>query len=323
MKKYLYIAAMIFCSVSPLWSGIEFNIRFFDRKIYYVENDPIYVQITLTNDSPETFRFKLADERVFSVDFDIRTMTNRPLPEADFFIRKRTQNHQVFFREISMESGESFSFVEDIRNYVSIKNPGSYMVQAKIYPNLYRAQNSSVIESNTINLNIRPRTVIGEDGIPVEMDVATGAVLKRERLPPDEVVDYMLKARQGAQWEKFFLYLDLESLLARDSYQKQKWRSENEDGRRKMVDNYRQRLQRSVDDRDISVIPTKFEIVKTTYNNNTGTVIVVERFRGDSYTDVRQYTYDLERRDNIWFIVNYDVEGLTTELNDREMYFKQ
>jgi hypothetical protein len=42
-------------------AGVEFNIRFFDRRIYYVEGDPIYIQLTVTNNSPSTYRFKLAD----------------------------------------------------------------------------------------------------------------------------------------------------------------------------------------------------------------------------------------------------------------------
>jgi len=72
-------------------AGVEFNIRFFDRRIYYVEGDPIYIQLTVTNNSPMTYRFKLADERAFSLEFDARTTSNRSLEPADTLIRKRTQ----------------------------------------------------------------------------------------------------------------------------------------------------------------------------------------------------------------------------------------
>jgi len=73
------------------------------------------------------------------VDFDIRTVSNRRVDPADILIRKRTTNQQVFFREIAVESGESFSFVEDIRDYVSLKQPGSFIVQARVYPELYHS----------------------------------------------------------------------------------------------------------------------------------------------------------------------------------------
>jgi len=294
---------------------VEFSIRFFNRQIYYVQSDPILVHITITNNSPSPYRFKLADERAFSIDFDIRTMTNRPLPQADSLLRKRTLNQQVFFREIAIESGESFSFVEDLRNYASFAQPGSFRVRAKVYPELIRTS-STALESNYLSLSLRPEVIQGPDGVPIEMDVATGAALVRQRLAPDEVVAYMLTARQESQWERFFLYLDLESMLSRDALQRRRYTAENEEGRRRMIMEYRQSLQNSVIDGDIIVIPTTFEILRTVYNNDEGTVTVLEKFRMRDYTELRQYVYYLEKKDNYWHIVNYTMQGMGTESNN-------
>ena len=295
---------------------VEINIRFYDRRIYYVESDPIFVQVTITNNSPLPYRFKLADERAFSIDFDTRTMTNRPLAQADALVKKRTQYQQVFFREITIESGESFSFVEDLRDFVNFTQAGSFRLNAKIYPELYRSSVIPAMESNYLNLSLRPALIQGQDGIPLEMDVATGAVLVRQRLSPDETVAYMITARQQSQWEKFFLYLDLEAMLTRDAYQKRRFLAENEEGRRRMIAQYRQSLRNVTIDEDISVIPTMFEILKTVYNNDEGTVVVLLKFRHPNYTELRRYTYELEKRDNFWTIVDYSIEGLGTQAND-------
>ena len=308
--------SFLYASESSSAGEVEFNIRFFDRRIYYAASDPIYVQITITNNSPYPYRFKLADDRAFSVDFDIRTMTNRQLPEADVLVRKRTQNIQIFFREITIESGESFSFVEDLRDYVGFAQPGSFRVRAKVYPELFRSTTTQAIETNYLNLSLRPALIQGPDGIPLEMDVATGAVLVRQRLSPDEVVSYMIIARQESQWERFFLYMDLETMLARDAFQKRRYLAENEEGRRRMVAEYRRSLQNSTIDGDIAVIPTSFEILRTAYENDEGTVTVLQKFRQINYTELRRYTYYLEKKDNFWIIVNYSVEGLGTEAND-------
>jgi len=304
--------------------GVEFNIRLYDRRIYYAMEDnfgadPIFLQISITNNSPMPYRFKLADDRAFSMDIDIRTMTNRQLPYTDSLIRRRTQNSQVFFREITIETGESFSFVENLRDYVRFEQPGSFRVRAFIYPELIRSAGFHTmrpIESNFVSLNLRPSLITGPDGIPLEMDIATGAVLVKQPLPPDQVVDYMLKARQHSQWERFFLYLDPEAMLLRDPYQRRRYMAENEAGRRLMVSNYRQDMQNSVVDGDISIIPTSFEILKTEYNNNEGTVVVLQKYRRFTFTELRQYTYFLEKRDNFWIIVNYTVQGMGTEAND-------
>ncbi|MDR0601983.1 MAG: hypothetical protein LBG42_06330, partial [Treponema sp.] len=178
--------------------NIAFSIRFFDRRVYHVESESIYIQITVTNNGPSTYRFRLADERAFSVDFDVRTLGNRSLDPAGNLVRRRTQSGSVFFREITVESGESFSFIEDLRDYADFHDPGSFVVQAKIYPELLktageaREAESTAILSNRLPLNLRPPAIPGPDGIPAAMDEETGAVLVREKLAPDETVEYLI-----------------------------------------------------------------------------------------------------------------------------------
>jgi hypothetical protein len=257
------------------------------------------------------------------MDFDVRTASNRAVEAADFFVRKRSQSQQVFFREISVEAGESFSFVEDLRDYAALTQSGSYVVQARIFPELYQTINgrfyengggaASPLESNRLTLSIRPRLILGPDNIPLELDVETNAVLVREKLPPDEVVSYLLTARQKSQWEKFFLYLDLESMLSRDAYRKRQWNAESEEGRQRMIARYRQDLKNEAIDGDISLIPMDFTIERTVYNTQTGTVTVLEYFRVGTYTEKKRYTWYLEKKDNIWTIVDYSVVNLGTE----------
>jgi len=340
-RKYTLIPALfIILGLSPLAgapvgpaipvpadTGISFSIRYFDKRIYYLEQDPVYIQITLTNNSPAPYRFKLADERVFSVDFDVRTNSNRAVEAADYLIRKRSQSQQVYFREISIDSGESFSFVDDLRNYAAIRQSGSYVVQARIYPELFQTVESSTgiipggtlagtgqpLESNRLALSVRPRSILGPDGVPLELDVETNAVLVREKLPPDQVVSYLLTARQKSQWEKFFLYLDLESMLSRDSYRKRQWNAESEEGRQRMIARYRDELKNSVADGDISLIPVNFTIERTVYSAAEGTVTVLEYFQAGTYTEKKRYTWYLEKKDDIWTIVDYSVVNLGTE----------
>jgi hypothetical protein len=299
---------------------VSFNIRYFDKRIYYGENGPIFVQATIANDSPQAYRFRLADDRIFSLDFDIRTVTNRTVEAADSLVRRRSQNQQVFFREIVVEPGESFSFVEDLRSYADLSQSGSFIIQARIYPDLYRrggqvAGNAGVpyLESNRLALSIRPPALPGPDGIIPVMDVDTGAALVREKLPPDEVVAYVLTGRQKSQWEKFFLYLDLEAMISRDAYRRREWLASSEEGRRRMLDRYRAELQDALVDGDISTIPLNFAIERTVYDPLEATVTVLEKFKAGDYTERKRYTYTLRRRDDIWTIVDYTVVNLGTE----------
>jgi len=317
-------------------ANIGFNIRFFDRRIYYLEQDPILILITVTNNGPSPFRFKLADERVFSVDFDVRTNANRAVEAADILIRRRSRSQQVFFREISIAAGESFSFVEDLRDYAAFRQSGAYVVQARLFPELYQgptrfdtptqfeaasgiipgrtlAAAGRPLESNRLTLSIRPRPTIGPDGIPLALDVETNAILVRERLPPDEVITYMLTARQRSQWEKFFLYLDLEAMLSRDPYRRRQFNAESEDGRQRMIARYRQDLQSEIINEDIALIPVNFIIERTVYTARTGTVTALQFYRIGTFTERKRFTWHLERRDDAWIVVDYSVMNLGTE----------
>ncbi|AEF84485.1 conserved hypothetical protein [Treponema primitia ZAS-2] len=321
-RKTIFLALVFFAGVfsASVYADIGLNIRYFDKRIYYAQDDPIFVQVTITNSGPYTYRFKLADDRAFSIDFDIRTMSNLTVNPAEILVRRRSTSQQVFFREIAVESGESFSFVEDLRNYAELSRSGAYVVQARMYPELLRDNGSAVsldtnraMESNRLSLNLRPPALPGPEGILQALDVETNANLVREKLSPDQVVNYILSARQKTQWEKFFLYLDLEAMIIRDSVRQRQWLAESEEGRRRMLARYRKDLEAEITDGDIATIPMEFQIERTQYSTEEGTVSVLEKFKTGNYIERKRYTYYLRRRDDVWTIVDYTVLNLGTE----------
>ena len=49
-------------------------IRFYDRRVYYPGNggtEPIFVKVSITNKGSQPLRFKLANDRMFSLDFSV------------------------------------------------------------------------------------------------------------------------------------------------------------------------------------------------------------------------------------------------------------
>ncbi|GHT49524.1 hypothetical protein FACS1894102_4300 [Spirochaetia bacterium] len=323
--------------------AVTLSIKYYDKQLYYTNSGDIYVQLTITNNSPDLYRFRLCEDRAFSVNFDTRFLNNKAVEDADVLLRRRSTSAQVFFRDVMLESGESFSFTENLRDFSKINSQGQYIVQASFYPEIYRAStvaldgsnngmflnidggsfagsskinslsNMKPLVSNRLNLQIRPPVITDEDGIPTDLATATGAVLVRERLAPDDVVTWTLNARQRSQWEKFFLYLDLEAMIARDAGRQRQWRVESEEGRMRMMARYRNDLQSAKIDGDIASIPSEFKIERTLYGEDEGTVTVQEKFKYKDFTERKRYTYYLQRKDGIWNIVDYTVVNLGTE----------
>ncbi|MEM5947927.1 hypothetical protein WKV44_05175 [Spirochaetia bacterium 38H-sp] len=290
-------------------SGLDCSIRLYDKAIYYPDSS-LMVKITLTNNSAKGISFKIADRKLFSFDFDIRTMSNARVAESDFFITHRLQNQPVFYREIMLLPGEEYAVIEDLRDYRQLDQPGTYVVQALFYPQL--GNKDLVIKSNRILVTIHPgMDILREAEIRVEEQ--TREILTAQPMPPDMVVKNVIEARQKNQWERFFLYMDIESLFMRDRSRKAAYLKAGEEERLRMLDTFRKELTSSVVDRDIIVIPQEYEIVKTEYTQKEGKVVVIEKFDYGTYKEVKEYTYMLKKKDNIWYITDYNVHNMGTE----------
>ena len=304
--------------ISGDFSDADISIKYYDRTMYYPGNtdeNPVFVRVTVSNRGTDTLRFKLADDRMFSVDFSAYTVKNTKIPESKNLTRKRTTNQTVYFREIALESGEEYSFVENVKEYLDISEPSMYYLELNFYPELYRAKENAVL-SNRLSLEIRPApTAASSVKIPVQEK--TAVVLQPEKLSPDKVVEETIIARQKSLWDKYFLYMDLEQMLKRSAIAARQYELASADERERMLANYKADLMSERIDRDIVAVPVRFEVERTAYTNQNGnvegTVSVVEWFRYETFEEKKLYTYNVRQRDDIWQIFGYDVDNLGTE----------
>ena len=290
------------------------SIKFYDKTMYYPEaadSNPVFVHITVRNTGTDTLRFKLADDRMFSIDFNAYTIKNERLSQTETLVRKRTTNQTVYFREIALEAGEEYSFVENLKEYLTVARPSVYYVDLTFYPELYRLRNER-ISSNRLTLEVRPSpSAASSSSIPVE--AGTMNVLQPEMIPPDQVVERTIVARQKALWDQYFLYMDVEAMLERTPSQKRRYRASSADERERMIDAYKSDLMQSRIDGDIVAVPERFQIEKTVYSQTEGSVLVTEWFNNRTYYEKKSYTYRLRQREGVWQIYDYTVVNLGTE----------
>ena len=314
MKKIVFsiticIAVLITAPLSALDNnGIEVTLRLYDQRIYYPETE-IQVLIEISNNTGSTFRFKSAQDRRYNLDFQAHTLSNKPIKRSEQFIMATQRNQQVYYRDVDLEPGERFSFVEPLKNYLDISTPGAYILNALYFPELSTSNVS--MKSNVISFTVRPSA--GEMGIETRIDAETGEILRQQKFPPDEVVDYMLKARQKGEWNKFFLYLDVQSLYLQNPDTKRSFERSSEEERISMLDAYKKKLQVRSTGEEIVLVPISYEIRETRYTPLTGSVKVVEKFQNPDFIEVKEFTYYLNRRDGVWMIDSYDVRNLGSE----------
>lgn len=324
MKQLLTSIVFILVGATALFatdkadiSGAEVSIRFYERTLYYPGNsptEPILVKITISNQRPEPLRFKLADDHFFSLDFTAVTTKNRPLEHTEVWMRSRSSNRQIYFREVSLEPGESLSFTEDVKDFLGIPSPGIFVLQCNFYPELKRLSDTSEpsVASNKLTLEVKPSPSAAAATI-LPVSPTSSEILQRQPMAPDQVISYLITARQKSHWNQFFLYFDLERMLTRDPARKRRFRSESEDGRISMIENYKFELSQSTIEKEISTIPVDFKIEKTLYTENDGTVTVLEWFDYRTFREKKRFTYYLYQRDGVWLVQDYTVDNLGTE----------
>ncbi|WP_315324929.1 hypothetical protein [Treponema socranskii] len=282
--------------------------------MYYpdaADSNPVFIHITVRNTGTDTLRFKLADDRMFSIDFNAYTIKNERLAQTETLVRKRTTNQTVYFREIALEAGEEYSFVENLKEYLTVANPSVYYVDLTFYPELYRFRDER-ITSNRLTLEVRPSpSAASSSSIPVE--AGTVRILQPEAIPPDQVVERTIVARQKSLWDQYFLYMDVEAMLERTPSQKRRYRAASADERERMIGAYKSDLMQSRIDGDIVAVPERFQIEKTVYSKTEGSVVVTEWFNNRTYYEKKSYTYRLRQREGVWQIYDYTVVNLGTE----------
>lgn len=319
MLKRLFLTLLIVFYLSPCLFGnnaIDLNIRFFNKTLYTTESD-IQIKIELKNQGNRPYHFKVADYKEYNLLFRVMDMRNREVPLSDNFNALFQSSQPYFYRDVSLQPGEEFSFVVGLPNFVNLNEPGEYLVEALFYPELHNmlGNHGEPLVSNRIILSLRPD--MGDSMIFHELAAANEEILRAESLSPDEVIKYTLEARQLDQWEPFFLYINLNSILRQNPLWERQFIQSNEDEQQAILMGFKEDLKAGqiLEFQNFIEKPDRFEILHTAYNQNDATVRVREYFLSNNrdFTIIRDYQYFLVKENGIWKINRYQVSNVGTE----------
>ncbi len=318
MKKLSIAIFLLFITAAYAFSvsdDITCKIRYYNKKIYYT-GDNVTLRVELFNNSPENFTFQVSEPRHYNIKLTLKDLTGRELEDQYKFSRELNSVQHVYYRNMTILPGEFFAFNIYLEDMVDIKEAGLYFLQLDFFPGM--GFSKQPIKSNILDLSIRPD--IGVSQYQRVIDEKTGEILKKEKKGPDAVVEYMLKSLQKAEYEKYFLYLDLEKLMLKSESRRERYSRLSETDRYNMVKEYRESLlnlmqtdYRTAKSEDIIYVPVSYTINKTWYTQDHGEVLVTEKFKYEDLTEIKDYTYKLTKIDDIWMITDYIVINKGTE----------
>ncbi|MFO7850768.1 MAG: hypothetical protein R6V67_12510 [Spirochaetia bacterium] len=294
--------------------GVDLSIRLHNKQIY-TTNTPVYLYAGISNSTGSPFTIHVADEKIFGLQIHVTDIRNEPLSPTREYISRRHSNQQVLYREVRLLPGEEYGFRVPLSSFVEVSEPGIYFVQASMKPDI---EENAELTSNEITLHIRPDTGEAVESMEIEEQIKTreADILKKENLSPDEVVRYMITARQREDWKKFFLYLDVESLLLEHRLKRERYERASDSERNRMIEDYKDLLRSSMVNNEILLKPNSFDITRYRVdmsNNKAAEVTVRARFEYQGFTEIKMFTYYLNQSEGYWQIYRYEVTHEGTE----------
>lgn len=314
---FIFTTLQAFSEMQP-----EIQIRLYNQTVY-TDSSNVELQVELTNKGISPILFKLADQRVHNIKLDVRTLANDPITECDQCIKEFISSQPVYYSEIRLRPSEQFTFIVPLEDFVILKKSGKYFIKAWFFKE-FRSAKGTPLASNTIELEITPPEINDED-FKLEMPTKSLA-LKAQPLYPDEVIRWTLDSRikaanekeyqkQNSIWDEFFLYLDLEELYLKSGESRKEYLTLSETERIKKLEEYQKWLKEGSRDKDLLLIPSNYQIIKTSYTENNAVVVVYQEFNAGRFIDRKQYSYFLRKNDTIWNIYDYSIINMMESPN--------
>ena len=210
MKRIAFL--IIFFALGSLYGadGVKVELQFFTQT--YRLNDPIPVLVNVVNTSKEKFHFDVSSLIYETFFFEVKTPKNEDIVINDLFQIEMKNNYSSSedYRDITLNSGESFSKTIDINQWYQIKDSGYYFIKGVFYPN--PDDKSKKLESVYYKILVKPPLMI-ESELLKEEQAKTLKLQQVKMLPPYEVVADMIDAKMKKDWNRFLVHIDAERLI--------------------------------------------------------------------------------------------------------------
>jgi hypothetical protein len=265
--------------------------------------------VKISNKETTPYSSLMAQDKRYPFDFELISLQNKQQQHSADYSNFFNRVQPVFHSVVRLEENEGYTYRVLLNDYFDMNITGQYILKCIYYPEmkLSNSPDNTAVKSNSITLNIRPADS-DEQFIQEYIVAEKEKSLIMEKKSPDEVVDYMLNARINGEWEKFFLYIDLDKMICADITFGKRYKKADSDMQQEILKEYKEYLKKDKIN-EISYLPCKFEIIKTEYTAGSGKVDAFVMFKEHDYVDKKYYTYFLKKQDDKWKITNYTVSN--------------
>lgn len=287
-------------------SDIEVSIRFYNKQIYTL-GKPIIVEFQIHNSGSEPYVFLASYNKVFTFDFEVYTTSHRMIEHSHYYMIKRTNPEPILNDEITLKPDEVYGVRIDISEWFDLKAPAELIIKGVFYPGLITNPEERLYSENELFLSLRPAYT---EEVRKKEERETIEKLKAQKLPPYEVIEFMLRALMEKDFEKYFLYIRFERFIQQFSNAWKKYSAAPDVDKPKVIEEFKEYLMGKNRLEGIPFsdhIPIDFEIIETIIQKSDAVVTVEETFKFGFLIEKREYKYRLHKYGDKWFLESYRV----------------
>lgn len=300
MKK-IVILFILFFGIGSLFAidDVKVELQFFAQT--YRLNDPILVVLNVVNQSDEFFGFDVSPLVYESFFFEIKTPKNETIKLSDDFKVEIRNNYASTedYRNIQLDTGESFARQIDISKWFDIKESGYYYIRGQFYanPDIRRHPQKSIYYKILVKPPLDVEQKLSESE---QKRLSTLEMVKK--LPPYEAIVDMIDAKMKKDWRRFLAHIDSKRLVMSFQNFASDYKSARTGNYRlDVIKRFEKYLTIHWQDRIIN-----YTLKKTEIEGNEATVICDIKYKVRQLSYTLRYVFELHKNHKgHWLVYNY------------------
>jgi len=273
------------------------------KKDVYAVGEPIEINNLIKNMGSETIAIEVSDVYSLNFDFVLYTLNGKLVEKSMNYYEKKERAIQNLKspRKETLFPDEQYGQTITLNEYYDDLEPGRYILEPIFFPLTNMADTYPSVYGKKIQIRIVP-IPYEENVAEVEDGVSTDAY---KPLPPYETVDFILNAKLKGNWEAFFAYIDLSSIITLYSDWNERLNKLPKSKRYKLLEEFKKYLIANFEQDMID-----YDVVRESREKNNS-IVIAEIYKGKKrVTFTSRYTFSLEKRNEYWIVVSYSMVNL-------------
>ncbi len=270
-----------------------------DKNVYEI-GEPLEINNLIINNGTETIEIEVSNISSINFNFNLSTINGKIIEKSIYYYEtiERASIEKSHIRKETIHPGEEFGKFVYLDEYYEDLKPGRYILEPVFYPLTNLSNSFPSLSGKKIQIQIVPIDY-EDEVIPYEEE------REFKPLAPFDTIDFVLEARMNNDWDAFFKYFDLSEIIKLYESWEDRLNKLPKSKTSELIEEFKDFLEGNFEPNIIG-----YDVKRST-REKSNAIVIAEIYRGsEQVTLTIRYTFYLEKRNDFWIIVDFEVLNL-------------